>query len=239
MKIRWEHIKILFSLSLVIFLFSFSSKRNSSKNITGKEIVFLDNLPRFIGLDAVNKLLIQNESDTSSIAKETLDLNEMEKRLSENPMIAQAEVFMTIDGVLKAHIRQRKPVARIASSATFYIDDTGTEMPLSGLYSARVPLVTGEAEGNFEPLSRLLATIEKDPVLRQQIIGIHIESEQDFYLLPRVYNYKIAIGEVENLDQKFKNYKAFYQKTIKDSTITNFSQINLKFDKQVVATKKQ
>lgn len=238
MKINVNHLKIIITLALVVFLFGFSSKRNKSKTVVAKEVIFMDDLPRFIGLDAVNKLLIQKEEELTSIAKETLDLNEMEKRLLENPMIANADVYLTIDGVLKAQVTQRRPIARVASTASFYLDETGQTMPLSELYSARVPIITGETEGSYNALTRLLQALEKDPIMSRQIIGVHVASAHEFYLLPRTYDFRIAIGKVEDLQKKFNNYKAFYQKATKDSTITSYSQINLKFDKQVVATKK-
>jgi cell division protein FtsQ len=238
MKINKNNLKFGITLALVVFLFGFSSKRNKSKNVVAQEVIFMDDLPRFIGLDAVNKLLIQKEEELTSIAKETLDLNEMEKRLLENPMIANADVYLTIDGVLKAQVTQRRPIARVASTASYYLDETGQTMPLSELYSARVPIITGEAESHYDALTQLLSALEKDPVMSRQIIGVHVASAQEFYLLPRIHDFRIAIGEVEDLQKKFNNYKAFYQKATKDSTITSYSQINLKFDKQVVATKK-
>ena len=51
------------------------------------------------------------------------------------------------------------------------------------------------------------------------------------------YNYKIDFGRTINIESKFKNYKAFFQKAVQDSSISKYSMINLRFTKQVVCTK--
>ncbi len=75
-------------------------------------------------------------------------MNELESALKSNPMIKQAEVFMSVNGELSAEIEQKRPIARVNTNASYYIDDEGGFMPLSTNYTARVPLVTGNIEKN-------------------------------------------------------------------------------------------
>lgn len=217
---------------------AFSSNRNNTKNLSGKELIFLDDSPQIITLEAVNKLLIQNDSSVTSMPKETLVLNEMESLLTNNPMIAEAEVFVTVDGILKAKIKQRRPIARVISSTHYYLDEDGKKMPLSEIYAVKVPLITGNADENFQELKKILISIEKDSFMKEQIVGINIQSKNNFLLYIREHDFKIDFGKAENITQKFQNFKAFYQKTVKDSTITAYNLVNLKLNSQVVATKK-
>jgi cell division protein FtsQ len=53
----------------------------------------------------------------------------------------------------------------------------------------------------------------------------------------RNYDYKIDFGRTINIDKKFKNYKAFFQKAVNDSLLKNYKRINLKFTQQVVCIK--
>lgn len=238
MKINWDYIKFGFLIFLIGFLFAFSSQRNSQRLLVSKEVVFLEDNNHFISYSAVNKLLIQNHEGVTSITKDILDLNEMEHRLNKNPMISQGEVFVTVEGVLGATIKQRKPIARVASSAPFYIDEEGKEMPLSEDYAARVPLISGNTAINYESLTPLLLKIRDDEFMANHIIGIHIKPNNDLIFYLRIYDFKIDFGKPENIERKFQNFKAFYQKTLKDSTISNYDLVNLKLDHQVVGTKK-
>ncbi len=238
MKINWDYIKFGLLMLFVGFLFAFSSQRNAQRFLVSKEVIFLEDDNHFISYSTVNKLLIQNNEEVTSIAKEILDLNEMESRLNNNPMISKAEVFVSVDGVLGAKIIQRKPIARVAASTPFYIDEDGMEMPLSNEYAARVPLITGKTITNYKSLKALLLKIKEDNFLKNHIVGIHIEQDDELIFYLRVYDFKIEFGKPVNIDKKFQNFKAFYQKTLKDSTITDYNLVNLKLENQVVGTKK-
>lgn len=238
MRVNKSFIKFGFLIILVGFFFAFGTHRNSQRFLTGKEIIFLDDNNHFITHETVNKLLIQNNAEVTSIPKEILDLKEMESRLNNNPMISKAEVFVTVDGVLGAKIKQRKPIARIAASTSYYIDEDGLEMPRSEVYSARVPLITGNSEIDYEAIRPVLLKIRDDHFMNHHIVGINVEENGDLTFYQRVHDFKIAFGKPENVETKFRNFKAFYQKTVKDSTISAYSLVNLKFDNQVVGTKK-
>jgi cell division protein FtsQ len=238
MKINRDYIKFGFLIVLIGFLFAFSSQRNAQRFLVSKEVIFLEDDNHFISYPTVNKLLIQNNVEVTSIAKEILDLNEMEGRLNNNPMISKAEVFVTVDGILGAKIKQRKPIARVAASSPFYIDEEGKEMPLSKEYAARVPLITGNTAIDYESLKPLLLNIRDDVFMKNHIVGIEIEPNGDLIFYLRVHDFKIEFGKPENIDKKFQNFKAFYQKTTKDNTLSTYSLVNLKLEHQVVGTKK-
>src|SRR5690606_27718863 len=129
-----------------------------------------------------------NDSVTG-IRKDALDLSEIERRLDSNPMIRKAEVFITVDGVLGARIKQRKPIARVVGESSFYLDETGKPMPLSREYTARVPLVTGSSENDFEELTELLLKIRNDSFMQSHVVGIHNDKNGEVSLLFRVYNF--------------------------------------------------
>jgi len=222
----------------LVFLFSFSAKRNETRKLALADVEFADN-ENFITRDKVNKLLIQNFDTVTSIPKDKLDLNSVEKRLDTNPMIEKAEVYATVDGKLRAVIKQRTPIARVyEGDRSYYIDYKGREMPLSDNATARVPLVTGEIDKvEKEKLHKLLQYIYNDDFLRKNIIGMEVRSTDGIRMMNRNYDYEILFGRVINIEKKFNNYKAFFQNAVKDTLIENYKTINLKFTQQVVCTK--
>ena len=76
-------IKFLLLTVLVVFLFSFTQKRNASRKLRKIAIEFLDENDPFITLSTVNKLLVQNNDSVTGVDKEALVLKEMESRLLE------------------------------------------------------------------------------------------------------------------------------------------------------------
>ena len=238
MKRSIEIIKFIILLGIMAFLFSFTKKRNDARKLTKLDVEFVDENSPFITFNTVNKLLIQNQAKVTSIGKETLVLKKMEQRLQENPMVRDAQVYVSVDGTLGAKIEQRKPIGRVSASPDYYLDADGRMMPLSGVYSARVPLITGISKNNFTEVTQLLLKINDDEFMKQSVVGLYRKMNGEIELELRKTNFKVLFGKPENIEKKFQNFKAFYKKTKQDSTLYGYNMVNLKFESQVIATKK-
>ncbi|MGL2995302.1 cell division protein FtsQ/DivIB [Flavobacterium sp. TSSA_36] len=238
-RINWSWIRLSFMLVAIVFLYSFTGKRNRNRKVTKAEVVFVGKNALFVQQKVVNKMLIENKLDVKTIDRDALDLNKLEKTIDAHPMIEKSQVFVSVDGVLKAVVKQKTPIARInEDGSSFYIDYNGSEMPMSSNYAARVILVSGEITSkNREDLVQLFRLIYDDVFLKKNIIGIQIMPNNSVVLLNRNYNFKIDFGQLINVEQKFKNYKAFFQKVALDSSIAKYKKIDLRFTKQVVCTK--
>lgn len=225
-------------LGLVVFLFAFASSKNMRRNVTSPNIKFVGENNLFITNETVSKLLIQNYGSVKNLPKETLDLNKLENALKSNPMIKTAEVYVAVNGALNAEIEQKTPIARVSTNASYYIDDEGFFMPLSSNFSARVPLVTGYIEkNNLKNVYKVAKKIANDDFLKINVIEIYQNRKKDIYLKLRQCSFLIKLGDVTFLDKKINNLKAFYKKSLKEKTLSNYSKVNLQFENQVICTK--
>jgi cell division protein FtsQ len=153
-------------------------------------------------------------------------------------MVKSAQVYFTVNGDLITEIVQRRPIGRVEGATKFYLDDQGRRMPLSKNHSARVPIITGKITGkSLEDAYVILEYINNDDFLWMNVIGIHIEDEGKYQLKFRMENFVVNLGGVENLNEKFKNFMAFYAKAAKDKTLEKYAVVSLEFDNQVVCTK--
>lgn len=220
-------------------LLAFSSVRNSDRNLENLHVKFVGEDNLFIQQETVSKLLIQNYATVTNVPKDIIDLNGLESALNSNPMIKDAQVYLSVDGVLTAEVRQKTPVARVQTNAAYYIDDEGSFMPLSKNYTARVPLITGAIEKNNLNEAYVLAKkIESDAFLKAHVVEIHQKENNTFNLKFRDYNFVVQLGTLSVLDKKINNLKAFYQKALKDKSLSRYSVVNLAYDSQVICTKK-
>jgi cell division protein FtsQ len=196
--------------------------------------------------------------------KSLINVPEIEKSLNSHADIANAEVYMTIDGDLKVEVNQRKPVVRLINldGDSYYIDDKGKLMPLSDNYTAKVLIVNGFI---LEPFaSRYKYSIEdigKDSLLnatsmlgqiyamanyinanefwKSQVQQIYINKDKDMEIVPMVGDQKIIFGDTTAMDEKFKKLLTFYQQGLNTTGWWDkYSTINLKFKNQIVCTKK-
>jgi len=240
MKIfNWTNIKLVLILGVSLFLYSFAQHRNGDRKLKKSNVVFVGENALFLKSETVNKLLIENKRDASSIRKDEVDLNKIEKTLNAQDMIEKSDVFVSIDGVLKAIVKQKTPIARVYDGGhSFYVDYEGDKMPLSDNFTARVPIVSGTInEKNNKDLAALFRTIYDDAFLKKNIIAIQIMPNGSLKLFNRNYNYFIDFGRTMNVDEKFRNYKAFFQKAVLDSSLYKYNKIDLRFTEQVVCTK--
>ncbi|PTM03835.1 MAG: hypothetical protein DA407_13635 [Bacteroidetes bacterium] len=239
MRINYNYIKITGLLIIVGGLFAFSNQRNNARNIEKSNIKFLGENKLFITDATVSKLLIQNQRPLSEQPKDIIDLNKLEIALNSNPMIKKAEVFMSVNGELSAEIEQKRPIARVNTNASYYIDDEGSFMPLSSNYAARVPLVTGNIKKNkLETVFQFAKAVDEDEFLKKHVIEIRQNDDKTIDFKIRKSDFTVHLGTLKMLEKKINNFKAFYQKALKDKILDNYKVVNLKFDKQVICTKK-
>ena len=238
MRINWNYIKMIALLLVITGLYAFSNHRSVGKSVKGLNIEFVGDQNLYITESMVNKLLIQNYGPLTNVPKEKLVLNTMEKVIEANEMVKSAQVYLSVNGELTSKIVQRKPIGRIEGNSKYYLDDEGLSMPLSMSHSARVPIITGKITGkSLEDVYEILKYINKDDFLRKNVIGIHIEDDAKYQLKFRVEQFVVNLGGVDNLEEKFNNFKAFYTKANKDQTLEEYNVVSLEFNNQVVCTK--
>ena len=238
-RINWHTIRLVLIIFTMIFLYSFSSKRNSQRKISKIDIKFESNENMFLTHEMVNNLLIQNLGGASTIQKDKLDLNTLETVLDDHEMIEKAQIFSTADGFLNMRITQKTPIVRVITDVdSYYLDSKGDKISLSENFSARVPLVVGAiSEENCKSYLKLFNEIKNDDFLSKNITAAKIMPSGNVVLTNRSYDYKIVFGKPKNEERKLKNYKAFYHQAIKDTLIKNYKEVNLMFIQQVVCKK--
>jgi len=197
------------------------------------------------------------------IGKELSNINvkEIENRISKNPYISEAEVFLTLDGILKINVNQRTPLLRVfnAGGQSYYIDDKSVMMPCQK--PARVLVANGNIHDIYIPSRKLFLTgnlkkdsinivkqlinrlfilgqyISKDDFLKAFIQQIYVNDKDEFELIPLVGNYTIVLGDIDNLPEKFENLKIFYSKGLLNMGWDKYKTINIKYKNQIICNK--
>lgn len=235
---NWKTIRLGALLLCVVALYGFSEVRNQRRGITGIRIVFEGDNNHYLTEDAVNKLLIQKIGTLPNVDKERIVLNTVESAVEAHDMVKNAQIFMSLDGHLNAHIVQRQPIGRISGAYPFYLDDEGKKMPLSPNHSARVPLITGKInEITLQGAYSIIQRARRDAFFSKNLIGIYIADETGYQLMLRREKLTIQLGDTAGLENKFKNFKAFYSDALRTKRLSQYKSVSLAFNHQVVCTK--
>ena len=224
-----------------------------------------DNDNAFLANEDVRQYLDDSGRHMLGDQYQQTDIPAIEQLLNAHPAIENAEVSHNLAGEVNISVKQRTPIVRIIthSGESYYIDNRGLLMPLSDNYTARVIVASGEI---FEPYARryqysidqirsskvfseisklddvfdVVNYISADSSLNALIQQVQVNREGDLELYPAIGDQKIIFGNGQNIAEKFNRLKLFYTEGLSKADAWNkYSIINLKYQKQVVCTKRK
>ena len=181
------------------------------------------------------KDLVKQYNPTRKIGD--VKIPELEKKINENPFVDSANVYMNLNGNLNVDIKQRVPVFRLSKNGKdFYVDEKGVEFPISRNFSYPCMLVMGDVDASeYQKLGQLVEKIDKDDFSKKYFIGIKKEKD-NYNLLTSDGNYKVEIGDLENIDFKVKGFKTFVEKYLVYQNPNKYKKISVKYNNQIVTT---
>ncbi len=223
-------------------MMGFTNAAYTERTCSNIEIIIKDSLnTRFVQKSDIQRVIANEKFDLSNKKSQDINLHEIESSIKEHPSINNCECYIKADNGINIVVTQRRPIARvITANQNFYIDDRGEKMPISNFYTAHVLIITGNVRPEIikTDLYNIIKVINNDEFLKAQIVQLIVESNGEYTLIPRAGRQHIELGSAENLDIKFKSLKALYMQVFNNNAWNKYKTISLKYDGQVVCTKK-
>jgi cell division protein FtsQ len=179
-----------------------------------------------------------------------INLASLETSVEKIEWVKNAELYFDNNNILRVKITERVPIARIftTSGESYYLDTSWNRLPLSNEFSARVPVFTN-FPGDSKTLTGSDSLLLKDICILSQFIGNHpfwmaqidqinITHDSTFDLYPELGDQVIHFGSAKDVEQKFHNLFCFYKQVLAKYGWSRYSEINVQFKGQVVATKR-
>ena len=197
---------------------------------------------QFVDTEDIAQYIKEKGLDPTGKQIKDINTNAIEEAILTNQLVKKADVFVTNNGAIKASIEERKPVLRVMSGTgeNYYIDNEGRNMPLSRRFTAYLPIATGAIKEDFAKtdLYKFALFLHNDKFWNAQIEQIVVLPNQDIKLIPRVGDHQIILGNLYGYKERLDKLLAFYENGLNETGWNKYSVINLKFDKQVVCTKR-
>jgi cell division protein FtsQ len=248
--------KIYFSLwllvgvgILVLFVAAFQQRKNETcQNF----IIKINNHQQsnFVTQSEISELLNANgELKKKPIKKINLAL--LERVIEKNPWVKNTELYFENNNVLHIDIEQNQAIARLitVNSNSYYLDESGKRLPIKPNASTRVMVITNfpsDHEKLSTPDSLLLTQIislakmiRVDSFLNAQIAQVNVDFSGKFELIPALGNQTILFGDISNAKEKFEKLLAFYQSVWIKNGINTYEIIDVRFNNQIVAKRKE
>ncbi len=237
---------ILASLSIMGYLvFAVFYFRNSSRNqeCTCFEVVIKNSAKtQFVHAEDIVQLV--KSKDLYPVGKQMDEVNalDIQHAIMTNKLVKSAEVYSTSNGSIVANIYQRNPILRVISDTEghFYVDKNREIMPTSGRFSVYVPIATGNISEEFakDKLYDFAKFLHDNPDWDAWIEQIVVKKNERVELIPRVGDFRIILGTLDDYPAKLAKFALFVKKGLNVVGWNRYSEINLSFDNQVVCTKK-
>jgi cell division protein FtsQ len=238
-------------------ILGFVSKEEGKLTCTGLSIIIHDSLNmQFVDYRLITRLLQMDGIALTGRAINDINLQEIEERILSVRAIRTAEVYFTVRGKLVVEVYQRKPVVRIIdrSGQSYYIDEEGYLMPVSGNFSSHVLVVNGKISEEcrkakyigeqgkgmdlLRNIFRMACFIRNDEFWNAQIMQIYVNDRQEFELVPRVGAHIIEFGSADEIEKKFDMLWILYDEGFRNKGWNRYDRINLKYRNQVICTKR-
>jgi len=234
---------VTLTLGYIIFAILTYSDTHSTVRCKNVNVVIKDSTEhRFIRSSEIQNLL--KRENIKLVGKRLKDINykSVEKIVSSHPLISRAECFACPSGLVTIHVWQQIPILRIMSEyGNFYLNQQGEKTGLSVNSAADVVVATGFIKDSMGlvRLYRMALLLKEDAFWDSQIEQIFVEPNGEWVLIPRVGDYEVLLGLPNNIPGKLQRLRLFYQKALPKVGWERYSKISLKYENQIVCTKKE
>lgn len=241
MKKATPYILFVLLFAYLIIVLTFAANKLGDVKCRGLQ-VSVDNADKnaFIDENDILGLIKRGYGDIKNRNIVSVDKDSVEHILARNSVIKSAQVYYSLDGYFHVEITQRKPVLRVLTGEGYYVDEDGKAMPLSGKYTSRVVVATGNISKKFacNELYPFVMELRNDDFWDALIEQIIVTNDNEVLLVPKVGSFKIRLGKLDDIEKKMEKLRFFLKEGIALKGWNVYKEINLKFDNQVVCVKK-
>lgn len=246
------------SIILVVVCIVYANVSRGKSEINGLNInIEYNGNDTLVTTTALKKIVVSKIPDINMMTINDIDRKKIEDIIKQNPYIESSDVSVSIKGTIQINAVQRTPIVRIIqNSKQFYLDNSGKYIPASRINNPNVIIASGyiigtisdeiemnkkgidTTENDLHRIYKLATYLIEHKNLKPLFDHIYICQNGDIELVPKIGNHTIVIGDLNNLDEKFENLFAVYNKGFSNIGWDSYKKINLKFKNQVVCTKK-
>lgn len=249
MKRPYKIMLILLGAVVLTVLVIVANTNRSRSQVRGIEVKLrYGHAPRLVSEQTVADSIMAALPHLAATQVKAVDRDAVSEAASHVPYLCDISTAVSVSGKVVVRATQRQPIARLFyGPRELYIDADGCLMPVSRMGDCNVlvlggdftePLRLDSLNAQTAELLRLASFLDSHKTYRSLVDQAYIDREGIIVMVPKLGDHIIELGDADKLDSKFENLLTFYRKGMPRAGWDTYSKVSLRFDNQVVCTKK-
>lgn len=224
-----------------------ATRQQRNRTLNNVDIRITNKQYGFVTEKEIKQTLLRDGEIKTGVTKlSELNVRQMEKVVSGNPWIEDAQVYLDNRQQLHALVIQRAPVVRIfeKDGNSYYLDRKMEALPLSPKYNYYTTVVTNVPELKADSMSNALKAqimalaqfIRRDTFWNAQVSQVIVRDDLQFEIVPVLGEHQIILGDTTDMQLKFDNLFAFYTKVLNEVGWEKYEVLDLSYKGQLVAS---
>lgn len=218
------------------------SRARQRKNICTSINIKFDASPseRFVSSEAIADYLRNQGVEFIGKPVNEINLSVAEFKLAQQPFVRKVDCYVDLNSKFTIEIEQRKPILRVFPKygKPYYLDEDGGTFPMSKLFSANVPIASGDITPSLNTKLYTIGNhVHQSEFLKAFIEHIFVRDDGEFVCTTQIAGHQVVIGDETNLSDKFAKLELFYDRALKNLGWETYKEINLSYKDQVIGRK--
>ena len=186
------------------------------------------------------RIHILNESQLKFVTKQSILAGLNKANLNPEGMsVGDIDTDLNENDYFVIEARQLVPVMRVFDGdRSYYVNREGKRMSAVKSFHVDVPVVEGHFTGRWTP-TRLLPVLDyvaHDEALNELVTMWVVRDSCNVCFVPSIRGHIVNLGSIDGYKSKFAKLMKFYKEVLSVKGWETYSEINLKWDYQVVGT---
>ena len=240
-----KRVYVYFGLLLALVLAAFVVKVNWQNHVPVKQVAVE-------GISILSKdEIVRLMKLPARVSMYDLDLTTLQKNILANSFVKEVVIKRDAPSLLRVTVEERKPSAIVAANELYYIDDEGMVLPyVASSETYDIPVITGIDSTESvragqklynrdvrEALEIIRAAKEINAELFHNISEVSLRKGHDMILYSFELGIPIIFGKGKVV-KKMVKLDAFWQKFLQGNEMKEIQYIDIRFDDQVVVSRK-
>lgn len=216
-----------------------SRRERAASKCSGIEITVLDSADhKFLSGKDVQYIIDRDFGGYVNRPRDSVSLRKVEKILSKQIFLSDAQAYFSPDAVLHIEVRQCKPLAKRTDQGNLlYMNAEGKFIKVSEDWCSELPEIegTGKASEKWDRLfGKLALKIASDPLWKERVslyrlypngeVGLELKDRQEEFIL----------GQPTLIEAKLKRINKYETEIVPLSKDKNYNKITVKYRGQIV-----